>query len=202
MDRLRTHFITQVRKGKIPSTPDLERYAKKNKLKIPKKKLRTVRSSWTPTAVRRNWERPTHFQTTQIPRIGSIQIDHASFRPQHMQWNGGCTGFGVAVCVETGLLECVPMNDRKMNRFFELVDIICQGDRFSRVTLISSDRESAVASHRFRKRVKKKYGVRLQYLSRNSKAFAAERAIRTVKFHLETVLESHEGDRDHLEKYR
>jgi hypothetical protein len=110
----------------------------------------------------------------QIPKLGNIQIDRAEFCPQWRLVNGGADAFCVVVAVSTGLLLVLPTNNKKTDTFKSVIETVCRGNLLPNVSALYSDRESALYSKKFQKFILDKYGVKLRFLSRFSKAWLAE----------------------------
>lgn len=195
MDEVRRYFIREVKHGRMRTTRELREYAKKHKVKISSKELSSMRSSWTPTAIRRNVrQRPASFQTFQIGKLGIVQTDFAYFHENWKNWNRGNIGFAVFVCAMTGRLAVIPLKSRKTESFEESIEAACKGSLFPVVNVLESDRETAILSKNFQARMLEKHGVSFRFMSRFSKAFLAERYIRMVKRKLSTMLETKTGN--------
>jgi hypothetical protein len=67
---------------------------------------------------------------------------------------------------------------------------------YGEIRLIVSDRDVAVTSKKFRRGIWEKYGIRWTYLRSRSKAFRAERQIRTLKERLSTAMRANPEERD------
>lgn len=79
------------------------------------------------------------------------------------------------------LLVCIPIANRTMPEFEKGVEELVRGGEFPQLDVLQSDRETSVFSMTFQNRIYEKYGVKIQFLKRLSKAFLSERAIYTVK---------------------
>ncbi len=180
MEGLRSHFISNVRKGILLTNPQLISAARKRKITpFSASQAAKLRASWLPTAVRRSSRKVKTYQTT-LPKLGDVQIDFAFFKEQHRRFNKGARGF--LACVETATyrIAILPFNDRTLKSYERAVVELVEGGHFSSLTNLYSDREAAVFSQRFQDSIKAKYGVRVRYLSRGSKAFLAEGVIRQI----------------------
>ena len=178
MEQLRSFFKKEVKNGRVLSTTALMREAKKRKLKVDRKQLSKLRSTWWATALHRQYVKPRHWQTTQFPSPGNLSLDFAYFHKNHSKQNDGYEGFVVCVSTLTGYMHAVPMRTKNKADFAKAVEEICTGAEFPMATTIFCDREAAIFSEEFRKMIKKKYHLNFIHLSRFSKATHAERAIR------------------------
>lgn len=86
MDEVRRHYIEQIKLGRIMTTGQLLRVARKHKAGLSWDELTRLRSQWTPTAFRRKWSNPKAFQTISHPNVGRVQGRHApNFQLVHVK---------------------------------------------------------------------------------------------------------------------
>lgn len=75
MEGIRAAFIKSVKSGRIPSSSDLVKLAKKRGVTLTEKQITALKASWLPTAIRRHYVKPKKFQRGfTVPRLGTIQI--------------------------------------------------------------------------------------------------------------------------------
>lgn len=197
MDAVRKRFRSQLAKGEYMTNAELKKYARSRNVLASDKQLKKVRREWLASALftpRRR--RPVAYMSTpQIPRLGLVAIDFAYYKKDKAKDNDGFVGFLVGVQLVTGRRHCVPFKDRGTESFERAMEQFLQGNVFPAVTTVLSDRETAVWSVNFRKRMKEKYGLRFYFLQRFSKSAHAERAIRDIKEKLSASLLAKGGNR-------
>lgn len=197
MEAVRKRFRSQLSKGEFMTNADLEKYARSRKVQATPKQLKKVRRELLASALftpRR--QRPVAYMSTpQIPKLGLVAIDFAYYQKAHARANDGFVGFLVGVQLVTGRRHCVPFKDRGTESFERAMEQFLEGNVFPAVTTILSDRETAVWSSNFRKKMKEKYGLRFYFLQRFSKSAHAERAIRDMKEKLSASLLAKGGHR-------
>lgn len=93
MDEVRRHYIEQIKLGRILTTGQLMRFARKHNSNLRWDELSRLKAEWLPTAVRRKWANPKTFQTISHPSVGRVQIDFALYCSSWKNWNSGYVGF-------------------------------------------------------------------------------------------------------------
>lgn len=74
MDKLRRYFYSEVAEGRLRSPLELKRVSDKRNYGLELDDISELRSSWTPTALRRRAEKPETYQTTSVWIIDSSFI--------------------------------------------------------------------------------------------------------------------------------
>jgi hypothetical protein len=95
MDTLKSHFISNMRKGVLLSSKELPHFAKLKKLSVGKKELRNFRNQWKFSAMFSKPMPVQHYMSSALPpRLGSIMIDYAYFHdtPTSRRANNGYGG--------------------------------------------------------------------------------------------------------------
>ena len=84
--------------------------------------------------------------------------------------------------------HAIPMKGHKMAEFEKALEEVCRGGIFPEITVILSDRETAITSPKFREKMKETYGIRFQFITRLNKAWSSENAIFHTKRNLSKAL--------------
>lgn len=155
------------------NTSELRKYAKTRKLGLTKRECERLRTSWTPTSVRRySKARASKFQTVQIPVLSQIQIDFANFLGSHKRLNDGAIGFLMAVN-EAGFINPLPLRGLKMSNFEDALETLARGSSFESISVLVSDRESAIWSEGFQAKMRSAHGIGIHFMTKGSKAWRA-----------------------------
>lgn len=175
------HFLYRLDQGDVLTESELEAYAQSHKLKVNSKYIDNLRNNVLPTVLYKPQLNIKTYQTISIDRIGLISVDFAYYKKEDKWHNKNCVGFLMVNAVITGLQYAIPMKSRKTEEFERALEAICKSNHFPFVSIILSDRESVLASNKFQKKIKDKYGVKFQFIHRYNKAWASESAIRWAK---------------------
>jgi hypothetical protein len=180
-------------KGRVLTYAEVSKYVRAHKLAgITMQQLRRLRQSWLSTAIYRNAPlRPKRYQSIGIHRLGLIQLDVAFYEGKNKGHDSGCIGFVIAVAPATGMLQAIPVKNKATETFEECIEELITAGIFPALHTIQSDRERALTSARFRQYILDEKHIRLHQLVTGSKAWSAERAIRTVKTQLSMVMKRH-----------
>ena len=212
----------QAKAGIILNTKELRKYVKKRKLKVDYEEIESLRASWEPTAIRRNTRsRPEKFSSVQvcpaarvgavcvvlisvnfqIPRNGDISIDFAQYWPEYKNWNHGYIGALVATS-ESGFTTAVGLKARTTDEFEQSLETLVKSSAFDRIETFISDRETAIWSDSFQERILAKYGIKFGFMQKGSKAYNAERAIRSMRTSLASIMEAQDNTNDRFAKMK
>jgi len=138
--------------------------------------------------------KPKHFQTIQIPQLGTVQLDGAFFGKDYPDHNDGYRGFLLLVATATGRLHAVPMRRKSGAAYVAVLRKVFRKRPFPALDVLQSDQEGALRGKAVQRFLRQK-GVPLQLLTSSRKAFLVERAIRKVKSDISMVLESRRSKR-------
>ena len=132
--------------------------------------------------------RPNHYVTLPIAKLGVIFIDLAFYKQEYAKENNGCIGFLCAVDSITQQLFTKPFKKKDINSWHDLVTAIVNESAFDVIRILVSDRESAVLSSKFRKKLLADRGINVVFIANRSKSYFAETFIRHVKKALSRTL--------------
>ena len=133
-------------------------------------------------------EKPAHFQTIGVPRLGTWFIDYADFMPSLSGYNDKHNGFLLAVEHTTKKLFVLPVRNKSAISWALALRLLV-GDPANVVTLLISDRDSVATSAKFILEMRTKYHVRWFHLVKLSKSWLAEIHIRYMKRKLAQSME-------------
>ena len=131
-------------------------------------------------------DRVKHYQGTLAFKPGVYFVDYGEFHKKWRRYNGGATGFLVAVENLTNRLFVLPTRGKDTKKWINSLAKFIETSR--QVYVVYSDRDS-VASKTFRRRIYDKYALRWYFLKKGHKSYLAERYIGFVKTKLSQVLE-------------
>jgi len=196
MDRVRRHFLSSLERGKVLSLDKLRDWVRRKRLRgVTEGRLRRLRQYWKEISkFGTRGGRPRHYQSIQIPKLGTVQMDGGYFERGSKANNDGMIGFLLFVSASTGLLHALPMANRTIPEYVRLMKSFMKRNPFPAVDTLQSDKERAVVSDEVGAFLAAR-GVSLQLLTSKRKAFLAERAIRTVKTQLSMVMERRRSKR-------
>ena len=186
---LEKHYFENARKGIVLSLPDLKTYCEKVGIepRPTEKVLKSLRYRWKYIAIHARWARPAHYMGSAIDRLGNIQVDVAQFKPNLAVANKRKFILLVGVDHLTQKLACIAFPNKKQSSWEKgLVQMITQD--FNCVRKVISDRDVAIMGASWQSRMQKTYNIDFIQLKSRSKAYAAERAIRTLKTKLSLAL--------------
>lgn len=188
--KLKNYFIRKLKTGTILSNNDLRKYVKNRKLKVSLNYIREIRDNVIPTLL---YKRPASikvYQTITVDRLGLLSMDFANYRNEWKRFNSGYIGFLMVNSVIANKWHAIPMKTHDTSEFERALAEICKGGIFPVVSVILSDRETAITSRNFREKMYKKYGIKFQFIHRLNKAWSSESAIYHVKRGLSMALRS------------
>lgn len=189
-------FAKQISKGRDVSVEEIRKYAKNRKfldLASDEEAMKQIRRSNLPSwrfsrgGARKN--RSQEWQTVTLPRLGIISMDLAFFEDSLKRHNAGFEGALVCCDIMTNRRAAIPVKNKSMNTFEDAVEILVKGNLFPEISTLLSDREAAVASAKFRKKIKDDYLIDIFFLRRHSKSYSAEQSIGWLKREISIVLE-------------
>ena len=194
------HYFDKARQGIVLSVKDLQEYCVKVVLK-PKPtvaKLRTLRYKWKYIALHARWKKPPHFVGSSVHKLGNIFLDVGIFKQNLAVQNKQRFVLLVGTDLLSQKLSCIAFPNKNQQSWEKGVSQMIEKD-FPAVRCIVTDRDAAISSAAFQKKIKDKYGVNWVHLRNRSKSFAAERALRYVKDRLSTALSlNNKGDNSWL----
>ena len=189
--KLKNYFERQIKLGNLLKTEQLKQYAKNRKLKVSSKFIRNIRNIVLPTVLFKPPINIKVYQTITVDRIGLLSMDYAYYPKPRLNWarfNKGAVGYLMINCNATHKRHAVPMKGRTSEEFEKVLDNVCRGNIFPAIRTIMSDRETAITSRKFKKKMFDKYGVRFSFITRYNKAWASEAAIHDVKTSLSRAM--------------
>lgn len=189
------YFNKQVRSDNVPSYQDLEKYIKRRQINFgsktdTQKTLRKIKNNILEPAAFSNRKRVKHHQSVTPFNLGLLSADFGYYKPRLKSYNNRNIGFLMVVSVNAHKRWAVPMKSRKMEAFEDALEEVCLGDVFPAVNTVISDRETAVFSEKFQKKMKKKHNINFEFMYRHNKSWEAENALRYVKEDLTIILNS------------
>lgn len=184
------HFKSELAEGRLLSYAELLSFAKKNRLSIARSYLRHLRIKVLATAVHKPLKRPSHWMTIDHPQLGLYSTDYAEYQKKWKNFNGGNIGFIVAVNNATGLWSIKPAKAKDTATYSAVMRAFARESNLPSLHTILTDREPAIwkSPKKFQADMRNKYGIDFQFLRRWNKAFAAERAVRDIKYKLSISL--------------
>jgi hypothetical protein len=206
MKKVEEHFLKYARKGVVLSAKDLKSYCKRRNLLagVQDKELRNVRYLWKQTALHSRWVRPSHYMGSSIDKIGNIMADFGEFRKNLAPFNGNHFHLMVGVDCLSQVMACYTYPNKSRKSWEDGVRKMIAND-YPYVTTFITDRDTAVTSKAFQARLKEELGIDWMHLRSRSKAYKAERGIRTIKEAMAIALSFNEkGDlnwRKHLDSF-
>ena len=189
MEQLKRYFLREAKAGRLLTYQEVLSYSKSRRLKVSTRNVRDLRQEWMDTAIYRNGPlHPRIFQTISIPQLGLVQVDLAFYMGQERRVNNNHIGFLLCTAPATGLIHVMPIDDKSIPTFEAGLLRLMRASPFPVLHTIQSDQERSLTSEAFRESMFSKYRVRFQVLAKGSKAYVAERGIRTVKTKLSQTI--------------
>jgi hypothetical protein len=183
-------FKSELSQGRLLTYKELADFARDNQLTVSAKYLRHLRQKVLATAVHKPLKRPAHWMTIQHPQLGLFSSDYAEYQKKWKRWNGGNVGFIVLVNNATGLWSIKPVKGKDGRTYRAAIKAFARESDLVSLHTILTDREPAIwkSPESFQADMKREYGIDFQFLRRWHKAFAAERAVRDIKYKLSMSL--------------
>lgn len=172
---LERFFLSQAKRGVILSSNKLAEYARRKGLPHDEAELRSMRHRFKFSAYASKYVRPPHYFSPSIWRYGIVQIDLAEFEVSHKRENGGCGAFLLASEMISQQIAIVACRDKGTKSWEGAVTTMAE-TRFPAVRYFVSDRESALTSRHFQKRIREKFNIRWTHLKSRNKVSAAASA--------------------------
>jgi hypothetical protein len=168
------HFAAEAAKGSVLSPAELSAWAKKRKL--PSARIANVRQRFPETAAFTSYKKPKSYMGPSFMRYGSIQIDYAEYgNDSRTRWhNKGMRGFILAVENLSHVLAVHPVKDKSSKSWAAAIKAMLE-TAFDGISVIQSDRDSALTGRKFLDSMKERFGVRFHFLKTKSKSYLAER---------------------------
>ena len=194
------YFLKQLKNNNVPTYHDLYKYIKKRKInfgnsKSTKKILRKIKNNIEAPALFNTIKPVTAYQTINIDDLGLLSADYSEYKKKTANSNKGYIGFFMVVSVAAKKRWGVLMKSKSMPEFENAMEEICLGNIFPVITTVLSDRESAIFSARFQKKMKDKYNITFHFIHRLNKAWSAENAIRHTQEDISIVLHNNNTER-------
>lgn len=186
MEILKKQFITSLDKGRVMTFRELYALSLQKNLKVSTKQIKQIRDNWIETAIFKGAKlKPSVYQSVGIPKLGLLQADVAFMEKGVEKINSNYIGFLLVVCVATGLIEYRLIKKKDAEIYLKALISIIKSNFFPACHTIQTDAERGLTTHA--KILKIKFGIQMHVLVRGSKAFCAERAIRTLKTNVSIV---------------
>jgi hypothetical protein len=192
--QLEDYYLEKIKQGNMPTVPEMQAFCSSRGLECPSVgQLRRLRYRWKVTAVLSGWKGTSRFMSSSIMKPGVVMIDLAYFMKQYLVANQQKKYFLVGVDLLTGRLFCVPTPNKKRASWEKAIMEMVQTN--AGIGHIITDRDGAIVSLPFRKRIKREFGINWSFLMSRSHAFRAERMIYYLKRRLTQALKFNEkGD--------
>ena len=188
MDKLRRYFRESARSGKLRSLAEMRAYAEKRELDYDEHELQKMRFDFEFSALHGKFTRPKVFQTNSIPRFGYLQADLAEYKVRWKSFNGGKRYFICMVELFSQRVGAVATRSKSARAWEEAIDhLITSKFDFNCVSVVS-DRESALDSSEFKRRMAEKYNISFIKLYTRQKAYFCELVIRRLKEQMSQIL--------------
>jgi hypothetical protein len=220
-------FFRRAKVGLVPTLDDMVAFCKKRKISATREQLKGMRYRFKFAAIHTLPRSPSRYAGMSVPRYGLLMIDLANFDPSDPAGTAAGTAEGgetetrrtrsrgaagappnkkkksapykaFLIGVETlsQKLSCVPMRDRTSASWEAAVTKMIE-ESYGEIRTIVSDRDVAVTSQAFRRRIAREYSISWIFLrSRPAKAFRAERMIYFMKRRLSVALAANPGTLD------
>ena len=183
-------FQRHLKRGIVLSDREVRQEAEKRGIAALPRHLTQFRRSWL--SLRRFKEirapRSPAFQSVFRARYATLFLDVAFLGDK--RHNEGHVGFLLGVELFSTQMAALPIKRRTLEGFEDAIDRLFALSVFRQVTVTLSDREKALYSRTFARRMRAKYGIQLHYLSLRSKSYLAERMIRYLKTRLSALMDA------------
>jgi hypothetical protein len=187
MEALEKEFARRASGGVVMSRDEMLEFCRRRGVSVDREALGRLRATLRHTALFAQNRRPPRYMSSSIPKYGTIMVDMAYFRPDLRVANGQMAAFLVAVECLSGKVSVVPCTGGTQKEWERAVRIMVEHG-FDSVSHVITDQDASVTGADFRERVERELGVTWSFLTRRSKAFKAERAIRWLKQALSVAL--------------
>ncbi len=198
MDKVRSHFLSNLRRGSVLRSEDLKRYAEARNIPIDHSRLVSLRRLWKFTAMFEKSKKRLGYMSSTHFRYGVCQMDLAFISGKSFlsRRNAGYKGF--LICVEISSLQvaAVPIKSRTYKELMRAIRKVVRSSAIRSITTLLTDRETTFKSTSFIRKVKEKLGIKIAFLKRRHKAYYAELFNSIIKRNLGMTL-AYKG---HLEK--
>ncbi len=188
---LRPTFLSNIKRGVIMNDRELRATARRKSLPpLSAPDIDHFRKQWPHLQRFRDEkrERPRLYQALVRCRFGTAFVDVGFIGEK--RHNKGHVGFLLGVEALSGTLGAIAIKRRTLGAFEEAFEKLIRLTQLDSLHLVLCDREVSLYSRVFAERQKARHGLRLRYLKTRSKAYLAERAIRTVKTTLQACMDT------------
>ena len=163
-DRLKDYFLSQLKRGILPSVLQLRRWSQLENVALPRlSKLKSLRYNWKVSAMLSRWEGAKRYMGSSVAKLGTLQVDLAYFGKKYLVANGQNKYFLCGVDILTGKLSCVPTVS-KTRQSWEKAILHMIKHSYEYISHIITDRDGAIVSKQFRKRLKLESGIGWSFL--------------------------------------
>jgi hypothetical protein len=189
LNRLEEHFLDRAKRGVVLSLGDLVRLRNRWGLEVPTSELKKYRYRWKFVAIHSKFERPAHFMTASVDKLGNVMLDMAMFKPHLKRFNRQCKYFLVGVDCLSQKMACYPFAN-KSRVSWEKGALSMIANDFPVVKTFITDRDTAISGKAFQDRILEQRGVSWIHLMNREKAFLAENGIGIMKERLDMACAS------------
>lgn len=173
--KVETYIRKKIAQGEFPSDQELKKYASAHGELLTANQARHYKRYFTHLAqLSSKNPKPKKYAGMPYPVYGVLFADLAFLYQEWSAHNDGNIGFLCAVEASTQQLFAKPFKKKDAKSWDVLIQSIIDESTFGSIRTICIDREPAVASQKFRDKIKKVHGISLVFLAHRNKAFLAE----------------------------
>jgi hypothetical protein len=180
LDVLKQLFLSRLSQGIVMTTKNLRDYVRKHKLTVSSSQIQKVRRSWPYVAKFEVMKRRPKYMSASILKFGTLMID-IGFIEDHKGYNNNISAFLVGKEIVSGCLGAVELRNKSSSAIYEGLQKMLNKKTFNQIHTIVMDREAAVKSEKFKRRLLDAYGISTHHIVSRNKAYFAENGISYVK---------------------
>lgn len=159
-EKVQKHYFTNARKGIVLTAAELREYCKQQAWKpVPtEKKMRSLRHRWKYIGMHARWRRPPQYVGSSINKLGNIFVDVAEFKRNLAVFNKNKYILLVGTDLLSQKIACIAYSNKSQASWARgLGEFIVH--LFPSAGTIISDRDTAISSASFQKKIKEQYDV-------------------------------------------
>jgi hypothetical protein len=180
LDVLKQVFLSRLGQGIVMTLKNLKDYARKRKLVVSSAQIQKIKRSWPYVAKFETMKRKPKYMSASILKFGTLMID-IGFIEDHKAYNKNISAFLVGKEIVSGCLGAVELRNKSSSAIYEGLQKMLNKKTFNQIHTIVMDREAAVKSEKFKRRLLSAYGISTHHIVSRNKAYLAENGIHYVK---------------------
>jgi hypothetical protein len=180
VNRVKQYFLAKLGQGIVMTKQNLKDYVRRHNLVVSSSQLKKIKRSWPYVAKFETMKRKPKYMSASILKFGTLMID-IGFIEEHKAYNKNISAFLVGKEMVSGCLGAVELKSKSSTDIFKALQKMLNNGTFNQIHTIVMDREAAVQSKAFKKRLFDAYGIAIHHIVSRNKAYYAELGIYYIK---------------------